>query len=223
MTVTWVIELDVEAPERVRADVLVAPLLEQERPLRGAAGRLDWRLCGHLSEMVRREAFDGSEGEVVLVPTVARARAPRALLVGVGPRQGFGPRRLRGAVERAVLRAAAMRAGIVAVAVPSEAACGVPVERLVAAALVGAGEAMAARPAALRLRLVVEPEGLARARRVLAELVPRIELEGVIARLSSSDLEGELAPPGASDEPSPAPARPEAPHRPPQAKPPFVP
>ena len=78
MTVTWVIEMDDQPVERVRADLLVAPFFAGERPLRGAAGRLDWRLCGHLSEMLRRNAFDGAEGDLILVPTGASARAPRA-------------------------------------------------------------------------------------------------------------------------------------------------
>jgi len=67
MTVTWAIELDSEPVERVRADLLVAPHFEGDRPLRGAASRIDWRLCGQLSEMVARSAFNGAPGEVVLV------------------------------------------------------------------------------------------------------------------------------------------------------------
>ena len=35
--------------ERIRADVAVVPLFAGERPLRAAAGRVDWRLCGRLS------------------------------------------------------------------------------------------------------------------------------------------------------------------------------
>jgi hypothetical protein len=196
MSEAWVIELDTGAPERARADLLVAPVFEAERPLRGAAGRLDWRLCGHLSEMLARSAFAGAEGETVLVPLTRRARSPRGLLLGVGARSGFGPGRLRQAARLAIAGAGALRSRVVAVALPTEAGCGVPVERTAAAVLVGAGEALAEHPFTLRLRLIVEPAGAARARRVLSDLVPRIELEGVIARLSAPEAVAESVPVG---------------------------
>jgi len=201
MTVTWAIELDSEPVERVRADLIVAPHFEGDRPLRGAASRIDWRLCGHLSEMVARSAFRGAPGEVVLVPTGNRLRAPRALLLGLGSRDGFGQKALRASVRLAVGRAALLRAGIVALALPAEADAGLAAERAAAAALFGAGEALAERPFPLRLRIVLEAAGLSRARQALAELVPRIEMEGVFARLAAPETQ---APAGeAGREPSP--------------------
>jgi hypothetical protein len=187
MTVTWVIEMDDQPVERVRADLLVAPFFAGERPLRGAAGRLDWRLCGHLSEMLRRSAFEGAPGDLILVPTGASARAPRALLVGLGERSGFSPRQLRPAVASALAKARALRAGIVAVALPSESTCGIPAERAATAAVVGAGEALQEQAFTVRLRLIVEPDGMAAARQAMSQLVPRIQLEGVLARFSAAE------------------------------------
>jgi hypothetical protein len=205
MTVTWAIELDTEPAERVRADLLVAPFFLGERPLRGAAGRIDWRLGGHLSAMLARGAFDGAVDEAVLVPTGARLRAPRALLVGLGPRESFVPKTLRAATRRAVVRAAALRAGCVALVLPAEAEGGLPAEKAAAAALIGAGEALQERPFPLRLRLGVEAAAVGRARLALAELVPRIEMDGVVARLAAPEPQptGEIDPSG--DELPPAP------------------
>jgi hypothetical protein len=194
MTVTWAIELDASAPERVRADLLVTPFFAEERPLRGPASRVDWRLCGLLSEMLARGAFSGVPDEVVLVPTAARLRAPRALLVGLGPRESFSPKVLRRSAELAIARASALRAGIVALALPSEASTGLPAEKAAAAVLIGAGEALVLRPFPLRLRLVVEAAAMSRARLALAELVPRIEMEGVVARLAAPEVEPRPAP-----------------------------
>jgi hypothetical protein len=229
MTVTWAIELDSEPVERVRADLLVAPHFEGDRPLRGAASRIDWRLCGHLSEMVARSAFRGASGEVVLVPTGARLRAPRALLLGLGSREGFGQKSLRSSVRLAVGRAALLRAGIVALALPSEADAGLAAERAAAAALFGAGEALVERPFPLRLRIVLEPDGVSRARQALAELVPRIEMDGVVARLAAPETRSPAAgegPAGSShrleDDPGPAPVEPRLP-RPPSPKLPSLP
>jgi hypothetical protein len=189
MSVTWSIELDAAAAERVRADLLVTPFFAEDRPLRGPASRIDWRLCGLLSEMLGRGAFSGAPEEVVLVPTDARLRAPRALLVGLGPREGFSPKVLRRAAQLAVARAAALRTGIVAVALPNEASTGLAAEKAAAAVLIGAGEALVERPFPLRLRLVLEAAALPRARVALADLVPRIEMEGVVARLAAPEVE----------------------------------
>jgi hypothetical protein len=189
MSVTWAIELDAAAAERVRADLLVTPFFAEDRPLRGPASRVDWRLCGLLSEMLGRGAFSGAAEEVVLVPTDARLRAPRALLVGLGPRESFAPKVLRRAAQLAVTRAAALRAGLVAVALPAEASTGLAAEKAAAAVLIGAGEALAERPFPLRLRLVLEAAAMPRARVALADLVPRIEMEGVVARLAAPELE----------------------------------
>jgi hypothetical protein len=215
MTVTWAIELDTEPAERARADLLVAPFFAGDRPLRGAASRIDWRLCGHLSAMLARGAFEGAPEDVVLVPTGSRLRAPRTLLLGLGPRESFAPRALRASARVAVARAAALRSGIVALALPSEADSGLPAERAAAAALIGAGEALQERPFPLRLRLVLEPAAASRARQALAELVPRIEMDGVVARLATPETERHAVPSGTShhldagdDGPAPDDARP---------------
>ena len=201
MTVTWAIEVDSEPVERVRADLLIAPFFEGERPLRGASSRIDWRLCGHLSDMLARGAFCGAADEAVLVPTGTALRAPRALLLGLGPREGFAPRALRAGAKAAVARAAALRAGAVALALPSEAGSGMPAERAAAAVVIGAGEALVEHPFPLRLRLIVEPAGLSRARLALAELVPRIEMHGVTARLAAPDTQRPAGPAGSSHYP----------------------
>jgi hypothetical protein len=189
MTVTWAIELDASPAERVRADLLVTPFFAEDRPLRGPASRVDWRLCGLLSEMLGRGAFSGEPEEVVLVPTAARLRAPRALLIGLGRRDAFAPKSLRRTARIAVDRAAALRAGIVAMVLPSEASTGLPAEKAAAAVLIGAGEALQERPFPLRLRLVLEAAAIPRARVALAELVQRIEMDGVVARLAAPQVE----------------------------------
>jgi hypothetical protein len=70
---------------------------------------------------------------------------------------------------------------------PAEAEGGLPAERAAAAALIGAGEALQERPFPLRLRLGVEAAAAGRARVALAELVPRIEMDGVVARLAATE------------------------------------
>ena len=77
--------------ERVACDLALAGAFSAERPLRGGAARLDWRLCGLFSDQIRDEFFLGERGEALLVPTTGALYAPRALLVGLGPRDEYGP------------------------------------------------------------------------------------------------------------------------------------
>ena len=76
---------------------------------------------------------------------------------------------------------------MVALALPPEAESGIPAERAATAAVIGAGEALQERPFPLRLRLALEPAALPRARQALAELVARIEMEGVSAHLAAPE------------------------------------
>jgi hypothetical protein len=90
---------------------LALGVFTDERPLRGAAGLCDWRLCGRLSRLLRADRVSGREDEVVLLPP-ARARLPfsRLMLFGLGEQGGFDERRYR--VQVARMRDVLERAGV---------------------------------------------------------------------------------------------------------------
>ena len=75
--------------DRLRADVLVVNLFEEDRPLRGTAGYCDWRLCGRISGLIQEDAFGCRRGEVLLTDTGRRIGAERVLLFGQGMRNQF--------------------------------------------------------------------------------------------------------------------------------------
>ncbi|WP_373049377.1 M17 family peptidase N-terminal domain-containing protein [Vulgatibacter sp.] len=64
---------------------LVAFVAEDERPLRGLAGLVDWRLCGALTRQVKAEHFAGRAGDALLTVSGGRLPAGRIFLFGVGP------------------------------------------------------------------------------------------------------------------------------------------
>jgi leucyl aminopeptidase len=66
-------------------DTLVVLVTQDQRPLQGAAGLLDWRLCGYLSGLLVEHAATGRVGEYVLTHPFGRVPVTRVLLVGVGP------------------------------------------------------------------------------------------------------------------------------------------
>jgi len=61
---------------------------QDERPLRGIAGYLDWRMCGGLSRVLVSEFFQGAGGDCLLLPSNGRIAIPRIFVCGLGPLQG---------------------------------------------------------------------------------------------------------------------------------------
>ena len=65
-------------------DTLCLFVGEDERPLRGVAGFVDWRLCGALSRVLVEKFFTGTPGDQLLFPTEGRLPMGRIFVVGVG-------------------------------------------------------------------------------------------------------------------------------------------
>ncbi len=116
MSGTLDIELEGRPLDRIEADLAVAGLFSDDRPLRGGAGRVDWRLCGLISELMCAGQLRGERGEAVLLPSSGRLRAPRILLLGLGERSGFGVACSREVMRDAVSRGLALGVRRLAVA-----------------------------------------------------------------------------------------------------------
>jgi hypothetical protein len=70
------------------AELLACAIWQDERPMRGVAGLLDWRLAGMLSQLGRKDLLKGE----------------KLLVFGLGPRSGFGEGTFRQVVSH-MLRA----------------------------------------------------------------------------------------------------------------------
>ncbi len=82
-------------------DAAVCGVALDERPLRGPAGRLDWRLCGLLSRYLIRERYTGQLGEDMLVTTVRRLPFQGIFLFGLGRTHEIEPSLARQLAARA--------------------------------------------------------------------------------------------------------------------------
>lgn len=82
-------------------DTLVLFVGQDERPLRGTAGFVDWRLNGALSRILLQGFFTGALGEKLLVPTGQRVPMGRIFAVGLGPLATLGAVRLAEVLESA--------------------------------------------------------------------------------------------------------------------------
>lgn len=71
---------------RQRVDLAILACFADERPLRGLAALVDWRLAGALSRLLREGFCTGAREELVLLPGRHDLPTDRIVLVGLGPR-----------------------------------------------------------------------------------------------------------------------------------------
>ncbi|HJO23012.1 MAG: M17 family peptidase N-terminal domain-containing protein [Myxococcota bacterium] len=179
MSCELVVEIDGAPLERSRADVVAVPIFAGERPLRGTAGRLDWRLCGKLSALVAEERLTGRQGDAVLIATAGGLRARLLLVLGAGARSDFDGRAFEALGRDAARRAVLLHAATLALPVSED-----HVPRL--GAVVGqAAEALSAEAddSGLRLVLGVDPEEVTRTADLLRRNPPARIPTDIVLRL----------------------------------------
>ncbi len=75
--------------DEVRAEAMALPLFAGDKPLRGALGLVDWRLCGALAEAVKAGRFTGEAGERLLLCGRPKLSFDKLIVYGVGARESF--------------------------------------------------------------------------------------------------------------------------------------
>jgi len=90
-----VLLLDLARWDETARDCLVLPVFKDDRPLRGAAGLADWRLCGKLSRLVRANRATAEAGETLMLPPGRRLRFRRLLWFGLGDAKSYSDDRFR--------------------------------------------------------------------------------------------------------------------------------
>ena len=92
------------------ADAVIVGFHEDVRPLKGAAGVLDWLLCGALSQLIIQKKVRGALGEVALLTSRGKIAADKIFMVGLGQRTSASPESLRSAARAAAV--SAVNAGV---------------------------------------------------------------------------------------------------------------
>src|SRR5262245_14759458 len=75
--------------DALRCEALALPLFSDERPLSGALGLCDWRLCGFLSRMAVAGRITGEALETVLIPARPKLSLDKLFVFGLGARAEF--------------------------------------------------------------------------------------------------------------------------------------
>lgn len=94
-----ILAADLAKWDEAERDSLLLPIFEDERPLRGAAGLCDWRLCGRLSRLLKQKRASGVRGETLLMPPGRRLPFGRLLLFGLGPSRSYDEARYRADIQ----------------------------------------------------------------------------------------------------------------------------
>jgi len=71
--------------DKLQQDILVLGVFSDQRPLRGLAGYLDWRMHGRLSRLLQDNFLSGGPEDCLLSNTNGRIGIDRLLVVGMGP------------------------------------------------------------------------------------------------------------------------------------------
>ena len=88
--------------KKIETEALVVGFFQDVRPLKGAAGQLDWLLCGTLSGLLLENKLQGALGDVALLTSRGKVPAKKIFLVGLGPKADFSALSLRRAVKTAI-------------------------------------------------------------------------------------------------------------------------
>jgi len=90
-----VLPLDLARWDEAARDTLVLPVFKDDRPLRGAAGLADWRLCGKLSRLLKSSRATAEAGETMMLPPGRRLKFKRVMWFGLGDAKGYTDDRFR--------------------------------------------------------------------------------------------------------------------------------
>jgi hypothetical protein len=105
--------------EPSRADLGLLLVFEDERPLQGLSGFVDWRTSGSLTGLVRSGICTGRRGESVLFPGRSTLPVDRLVLFGLGLSSEFDAAGAADIGERVVAIARDLHAREVMLALPS--------------------------------------------------------------------------------------------------------
>lgn len=93
--ITMEIFLSKEKVDVQECDALVVGFFNDERPLKGSSGWIDWRFNGMLSQLLMEKKLSGDWMEATLIPSQDRILPRMILLLGLGEGKSYSSLRLR--------------------------------------------------------------------------------------------------------------------------------
>lgn len=75
--------------DKHKIECVIIPVFADQKPLKGAAALIDWRLNTRLSALLANQKFLGLKKEMLLMPSEGRIFAEQILVVGLGKKEQF--------------------------------------------------------------------------------------------------------------------------------------
>jgi hypothetical protein len=130
---------DARRMEDAAAEVCACTMWSDERPVRGFAGQLDWRMGGRLSALLKSGFMRGDRGELLLVPGKPHVPFEKVMVLGLGPRSAFGDGAFREALARIARTLEGMRVRRAVIELPGRGTDAIDPEHAIELALEAAG------------------------------------------------------------------------------------
>ena len=121
--------------DEASVELCACGIWSDERPMRGLAGLLDWRLGGRLSMLVRSGFLLGELGESLLLPGRPHVPFEKVLVVGLGSRSHFGDETFRQSVGQIACALEGMRVRRAIIELPGRASAAIEPEHAITLAL----------------------------------------------------------------------------------------
>lgn len=86
--------------DETRVELCACAIWSDQRPARGLAALLDWRMGGALSALMKSGVLRGDLGEALLSPGKPVLAFEKVLVLGLGPRAAFGEDVFRNVLDR---------------------------------------------------------------------------------------------------------------------------
>ena len=126
--------------DEANVELCACAIWSDERPMRGFAGLLDWRLGGRLSGLLKSEFLRGDLDEMLLVPGKPHVPFEKVLVIGLGARGAFDDGIFRQAVTRIAHALEGMRVRRAMIELPGRASGAIEPEHAITLTLDCLGE-----------------------------------------------------------------------------------
>ncbi|HZU85239.1 MAG TPA: M17 family peptidase N-terminal domain-containing protein [Polyangiaceae bacterium] len=125
------VEPELRRIDEADVELCACGIWSDERPVRGFAGLLDWRLGGRLSALLKSGFVRGDFGESLLLPGKPHLPFEKVLVVGLGPRGAFGDAAFRRSLTQTARALERMRVRRAVVELPGRAGGAIDPEQAV--------------------------------------------------------------------------------------------
>ncbi len=162
-------ERDLRALDRLAGEALLCPLFEDDRPPRGVAGLLDFRMGARLSRLCMSGFLTGRAGELVLMPGRPKIPFDKIVIAGLGPAEAFDEPSFERSLAAALRTLAGLQVRRAAIELPGRQSGAIDAQRALTAltSLLGARGEQPATLDAEALTVIDEPA----TQRVFGEVV----------------------------------------------------